>query len=54
MVNDSFFEIPKKKDKFEPLPLYIEVPMPLMPEDLIQRDEEEHEERGIIIIELFL
>lgn len=53
MVNDSFFEKPKKKDRFEPVPLYIDVPMPVAPEELMPPKEDEKEQRGVIIIELF-
>jgi hypothetical protein len=53
MVDNSFFEIPrKKKDRFEPVPLYIEMPMPGGPEELKPK-EEDKEQRGVIIIELF-
>ena len=51
MVNDSFFEKPKKKDTFEQLPLYIDIPMPELEE--LSPKEEQKEERGVIIIELF-
>lgn len=42
----------KKKDKFEPLPLHIDLPIPdTLPE--LKPREEDKEQRGVIIIELF-
>lgn len=52
MVTVPFFEKPKKKDKFEPLPLYIDIPMPSAPEELQPKEKEEKEQRGVIIIEI--
>lgn len=52
MVDNSFFKKPAKKDRFEPVPLYIDLPMPVAPEELKPK-EEETEQRGVIIIELF-
>lgn len=42
----------KKKDKFEPLPLQIDLPIPNIPPEF-KPQEEEKEQRGVIIIDMF-
>ena len=46
-----FIHEPQKKEKLEPLPLYIEVGPPIEKEEREER--EEREECGVIIIELW-